>query len=296
MSAAAVVDVSSSSEVEVDSEWERTLTDALRSPKRSEAIVRLFPCSSEGCGKVFSTWEESKEHDERFHQDDQVGQSLLSLECEHRGCGRKFTKRSYLKVHMASHSSKRKFVCPEGDCGASYKTGQALRRHRRDAHGREEVADLACPSCPATFASVASLSKHGRRVHDNESRFPCDRCGRTFHKRSHLTAHLARDHDGTLPHKCPHCEKRFVTPNKVRVHVEARHVPKRCGEPGCGRTEFRTHAELRRHVAEEHTARRKCPRCRKTFVRKERYEAHVLSHPEEEKEKVFQCSHEGCDR
>ncbi|KAJ8906689.1 hypothetical protein NDN08_003179 [Rhodosorus marinus] len=70
-------------------------------PQKAEGAVqeKSFPCSSEGCGKVFSSAPGLREH-ERFHT------GSAPYMCLEKNCSRSFKWRSSLAMHKKSHAFK----------------------------------------------------------------------------------------------------------------------------------------------------------------------------------------------
>ncbi len=327
-----MLEVSSSSEVEVDSDWEKAFTSAALGCNKN-SVAFLWSCDAIGCGKTFKSRSDFEEHRIREHvftreavvvledakastgqtkavktlvdkeSEDGIkispGQLKGPFRCDHEGCAAKFRKHSHYLQHLRAHSDERPFKC--GQCDRSYKRGDHLSRHVRSAH-QDNVNDdedaatrWACSSCPATFSSSQALTKHEKKAHLNLSRLECLTCGKTFHKRNHLSAHQAKEHEGKLPHACPECPRRFVTPQKLRRHLEGH--SRRCSHEGCQQV-CRTFSELRRHVADAHP-KFECPTCPKAFNLRRQLEMHQMTHQADgtkTETTVFQCPHDGCDR
>ena len=96
------------------------------------------------------------------------------------------------------------------------------------------------PGCGKEFAWPQDLSKHVRKVHEDEPpKFCCDyeNCGKKFYERKLLTAHT-RTHTDERPFICPHigCDKAFRARNALAYHVKALHEITEtfsCTEHGC---------------------------------------------------------------
>ncbi|KAH7710117.1 DNA integrity scanning protein [Aphelenchoides avenae] len=102
-------------------------------------------------------------------------------------CGKGFTTRQSVEVHMRAHSDEKPFAC--ADCDSRFKSGYALTRHRRKHTGER----LKCPECDFTTRWERHLSTHKAIKHREEKPFACSRCDQRFalawmlrkHERNH---------------------------------------------------------------------------------------------------------------
>ncbi|XP_043196220.1 zinc finger protein 497-like [Amphibalanus amphitrite] len=108
--------------------------------------------------------------------------------CQH--CGKVFDTRSNLATHLQTHSARRQHVC--ADCGAAFKFGQTLARHRAVRHG------------------------------SGTPRFVCDICGKAFPLEHSLNLHRSRHGPATL--SCPRCPAQFTNRPDLRRHVRRLHT------------------------------------------------------------------------
>lgn len=118
-------------------------------------LKEAHPPTCDICSLGFQTKRELRRHIDLEHTQDDLPTALDErrvFECEHPGCGKSFTKRGNLNVHVQTvHKRLRQFVCGEvdlsnsrtlelatwdgqGACGATYKTKANLEDHVRTRH------------------------------------------------------------------------------------------------------------------------------------------------------------------
>ena len=133
------------------------------------------------CEKHFRTRLAYQKH-MRVH--DGVGWS-----CQH--CDKVFDSKPNLATHLQTHSTRREHVC--GDCGAAFKFGQNLARHRAVRHSND-TPRFVCDVCGKAFAVEYSLNLH--RSRHGPATLPCPRCTAMFANRPDLLRHVRRIHPG----------------------------------------------------------------------------------------------------
>lgn len=148
---------------------------------------RPFVCKI--CSKSFSQNTTLKTHMAALH----LGKTV---ECDEPGCTKKFTRRSYLLIHMRDHAGERKYACDR--CPNQYKQKSHLDRHIEASHlGIRHKCTF--PGCTSEFSKAWSLKMH-RFAHTSENNllpYQCQLCGTGFQRRDKLLKHRAKIHEAS---------------------------------------------------------------------------------------------------
>jgi len=114
-------------------------------------MIEFHPPTCEHCSTAFKTQKELTRHFELQHGIvDENAAPVQKFNCTHPGCGRSFTKKGNLNVHLKTvHEKRREFVCGETEISISEDI-----EHDVEIHG-----------CGRDFTSKASLEEHVRTVH-----------------------------------------------------------------------------------------------------------------------------------
>lgn len=203
--------------------------DLLEKHKRLHTRERPYACTH--CPKTFS-WASSLRHHLTTHgdqtsSDSQSTDSRLSKDHQsasdegkpHRccQCGKIFTRKRHLRMHLQRHAGQRQFLCQY--CGKMYRDRNSLTLHQRIHTGEKPFR---CRWCDKAFARSAALRCHepqhtGVRLH------VCAECGRAFARHDLLRKHQ-RTHTGEKPYQCAICGKRFGYSASLKNHQKNMHT------------------------------------------------------------------------
>ncbi|XP_077484255.1 uncharacterized protein LOC144094203 isoform X2 [Amblyomma americanum] len=250
--------------------------------------VRRFPCTLEGCDRVFDRGRHLRVH-------------LLShatsrpFKCPVDGCVWAFATEYKLKRHLETHEGKKDFKCDAEGCGQSFTTVYNLRAHLK-LHGRPTFACLS-PGCPRLFGTRRKMELHLREHKELDAPYRCpwSGCGKAYYSANTLASHV-RVHQHRPEELCcpfPGCGRSFARACKLRLHVRQHTGERPYACPACSWT-FASASKLTRHMR-KHTGDRRyaCPEagCGKAFMRPEHLRGHLVVHSGG---RPFACTQPGC--
>ncbi len=159
-------------------------------------------------------------------------------------CGKNFHRLRYLRKHVETHRSDKKFLCDE--CGKSFKSRTYLTVHRR-THNEKLFK---CNQCDFTCKVNAAIHAH-RQIHSQGSVL-CDVCGFAYTDKSTLNKHK-RVHDLSRPFACNFagCTWRFKSQVMCKAHIRAHTTEGKFRCSLCGYA-FRHKHHLQRHETNMH--------------------------------------------
>ena len=221
-------------------------------------------------------------------------------------CGKRFTSRARLDIHLAINDKAKPLQCRTCDQEFMYKCQLAV-------HAKSHLDSFQCKVCGRRCRQMSSLQAH-KILHTRVRPFECSKCGKTFRYRGHLAYHLrcharaqaaqpvrrlrlkkldkvkvpgnSSENDDTLPFRCDLCGKLFRLRSALVVHQQWETGKRpRCEQ--CGKR-FRSLLCLRAHTA-THGKIITCPTCGKTFTNGLKFRLHSRMHVGREVSR-FRCN------
>lgn len=147
-------------------------------------------------------------------------------ECDY--CGKKFSRKYTLSVHLNHHQRRRISVkkqmltmhenvqtinCLCAVCGKGYSTPSLLADHIT-SHENREALQIKCDICGKLMKNRRTLRQHGK-MHKNKPR-KCPHCGKLEYCMRDLKTHISQFH-ANHKHQCSYCSKSFRRPTQLKV-------------------------------------------------------------------------------
>ncbi|XP_037024177.1 zinc finger protein 493-like [Bradysia coprophila] len=171
-----------------------------------------FPCTIEGCSRVYKTrelynrhrWNSHKLRAEPRPEITPDGEKIIKLICQQ--CPKWFTIQLKLDAHIRSyHQGLKGYRCEH--CEKEFCKYRSYNRHLRVRHGTDETEKHYCTydGCDREYGALDSLKNHIKRIHlgiVRATRKPtCGQCGQVFKTRYSLKKHSLK-HSEISPSAC----------------------------------------------------------------------------------------------
>ncbi|XP_047455577.1 zinc finger protein 236-like isoform X2 [Mugil cephalus] len=137
-----------------------------------------------------------------------------------------------------AHGKDRCHVCTL--CRKAFKRATHLKEHERvhqpgPSPSSQKPRLYNCSSCVKAFAKRSQLERHNR-THTGERPFKCSQCDKAFNQKSALQVHMVK-HTGKKPFKCEVCSIRFTQKSNMKHHMKRSHGYGQIQDVAVGREE-----------------------------------------------------------
>lgn len=188
----------------------------LEEHKLIHSTIRPYECPVEGCNKKYRRKTHLVTHCKIAHSVEEDKSFICNVE----GCNWAFTLKYQLTKHMKTHETPQPFKCQ--DCDLLFKTESNLLEHRTIHTGKKKYI---CEEegCDASFIVPSKLKSHIFSIHSKECRYSCtsdiENCSEKFKTYMELRKHVASFHKA----KCYFCDKTFFNGMNRDIHLSNVH-------------------------------------------------------------------------
>ncbi|XP_066572159.1 zinc finger protein 236 isoform X1 [Amia ocellicauda] len=140
-------------------------------------------------------------------------------------CNHVFLTAIMLRRHCRqAHGKERCHVCRI--CNKAFKRATHLKEHEHihqqgPSPSSQRPRIFKCSSCDKAFAKPSQLERHNR-THTGERPFQCNQCEKAFNQKSALQVHRVK-HTGEKPYKCEVCGIGFTQKSNMKLHMKRSH-------------------------------------------------------------------------
>ncbi|KAI6807503.1 hypothetical protein KC327_g5611 [Hortaea werneckii] len=116
--------------------------------------------------------------------------------CDLPGCGKTFTQKTHLNIHLRAHTGSKPFLCRHPTCNQRFTQLGNLKTHERRHTGERPYQ---CTTCGKRFAQHGNVRAH-QIVHTDAKPFLCklDHCTKQFTQLGNLKSHQNKFHSATI--------------------------------------------------------------------------------------------------
>ena len=217
-------------------------------------------------------------------------------------CSENFDSRDLLLEHMEKVHSNLKQTCEF--CKEVCLSIKDLAMHIASKHcTRTAEKGFLCLYCNSTTKKRASnMGYHIMNKHFNQPFYKCDECNMGFDGKEFRDSHMRYHHVSEKLFQCEVCAKDFKTLQLLKKHIKVVHEKhekafcKICHQTYKNEDSLRNHLRSA-HVAPEERQKFMCDDCGKSFLSKQIFLDHSLTHlSDKELEKYkMPCPYPGCD-